>query len=100
MKTNNSLRRVIVDYKKLTPKILAMLVNKYPDGYDDNHIITFKNSKSEVVEAVEVTTKDTMYLVKVSSRLAVTMANYAEDDYASFEANTPETAQPPEDLEA
>lgn len=100
MKANNPLKRVIVDYKKLTPKILAMLVDKYPDGYDDKHIITFKNSKNEVIEAVEVTTKDTKYLVKVSSRLAVTMANYDEDDYEDYEANTSDASQAPEDFEA
>jgi len=26
------LKRVIVDFKKLTPEILSLLVEKYPDG--------------------------------------------------------------------
>ncbi len=98
-KRDQHLKRVIVDFKKLTPEILAMLVEKYPDGYDDDHIITFKNIKNEVIEAVEVTTTDTKYLVKVSSRLAVTLANYDEDDYEDFDSNNPEAVQPPEDLE-
>ncbi|MCT8340348.1 hypothetical protein MG296_09805 [Flavobacteriaceae bacterium TK19130] len=75
------MKRIIVDYKKLTPEILGMLVEKYPDGYDDDQIITFKNAKNETVEAVEVRTEDTIYLVKVSSRLESTMANFEEDDY-------------------
>ena len=95
----DNLKRVIVDFKKLTPEILAMLVEKYPDGYDDNHIIIFKNAKNEVIEAVEVTTDDTKYLVKVSSTLAVTMANYDEDQYEAFEADDPDAVKPPEDLE-
>ena len=49
----DNLKRVIVDFKKLTPEILALLVEKYPDGYDDNHIISFRNAKNEIVEAVE-----------------------------------------------
>ena len=97
MKDNK--KRVIVDFKKLTPEILALLVERYPDGYDDAHIISFKNSKSELIEAVEVTTEDTKYLVKVSSTLAVTMANYDEDDYEDFEDDDPEAVKPPEDLE-
>ena len=49
------MKRVIVDYRKLTPRnTLALLVEKYPDGYDDDHVITFKNAKNETVEAVEV----------------------------------------------
>ena len=90
------LKRVIVDFKKLTPEILAMLVEKYPDGYDDDHIITFRNAKNEVVDAVEVTTEDTKYLVKVSTKLAVTMENYDEDDYEDFEDDDPEAVQDPE----
>jgi len=95
----DNLKRVLVDFKKLTPEILALLVEKYPDGYDDRHIISFKNSKNELIEAVEVTTEDTKYLVKVSSTLAVTMANYDEDAYEDFEADDADAVQPPEDLE-
>ena len=43
------MKRVIVDFKKLTPEILGMLVDKYPDGYDDDHIIKFKNAKKEAL---------------------------------------------------
>lgn len=98
-KKDQHLKRVIVDFKKLTPEILALLVEKYPDGYDDDHVITFRNLKNEVVEAVEVTTEDTKYLVKVSTKLAVTMENYDEDDYEDFDDDDPEAVQPPEDLE-
>ncbi|MDC7993617.1 hypothetical protein [Altibacter sp. HG106] len=83
------MKRIIVDYKKLTPEILSLLVEKYPDGYDDDHIIVFKNAKNETVEAVEVRTEDTVYLVKVSSRLESTMANFDEDDYDSDDYNEP-----------
>ena len=75
------MKRTIVDFKKLTPEILSLLVDKYPDGYDDGNVITFKNSQNETIEAVEVRTDDTIYLVKVSSRLETSMANFDEDDY-------------------
>jgi hypothetical protein len=75
------MKRVIVDYNKLTAEILAMLVEKYPEGYTDADVIRFKNAKNETVEALEVRTDDTIYLVKVSTRLADTMENYDEDDY-------------------
>ena len=97
-KTNQHLKRVIVDFKKLTPEILALLVEKYPEGYDDDHIITFKNAKNEVVDAVEVTTEDTKYLVKVSTKLEITMENYDEDDYEDYDDDDPDAVQPPEDL--
>ncbi len=83
------MKRIIVDYKKLTPEILALLVEKYPDGYDDDQVISFKNAKNETVDAVEVRTDDTVYLVKVSTRLENTMANFDEDDYDDSEYNDP-----------
>lgn len=92
----DNLKRVIVDFKKLTPEILALLVEKYPDGYDDDNIITFKNANNEIVEAVEVTTSDTKYLVKVSTKLQMTMENYDEDDYEDFDDNDPDAVQDPE----
>ncbi|WP_322549888.1 DNA primase [Flavobacterium psychraquaticum] len=74
------MKRVIVDYAKLTNEILALLVEKFPDSYDDSDIIRFKNAKNETIEAVEVRTDDTIYLVKVSTKLADRIENYDEDD--------------------
>jgi len=83
------MKRVIVDFKKLTPEILSLLVEKYPFGYDDDDIITFKNLKGELVEAVEVKKGDDIYLVKVSSKLVNSMANFDEDDYDADDFNEP-----------
>ena len=95
----DNLKRVIVDFKKLTPEILSLLVEKYPDGYDDENIITFKNANNEIVEAVEVTTSDTKYLVKVSTKLQVTMENYDEDDYEDFDDDDPEAPEMDESMD-
>jgi len=74
------MKRVIVDYAKLTNEILNLLVEKFPDGYDDSDIIRFRNAKNELIEAVEVRTEDTIYLVKVSTKLADRIGNYEDDD--------------------
>ncbi|MCK0155901.1 hypothetical protein MWU65_01840 [Cellulophaga sp. F20128] len=94
----DNLKRVIVDFKKLAPDVLKLLVERYPAGYGDRDIISFKNSKRETIEAVEVITKDTKYLVKISAKLEYTMANYDEDDYEDFNDDDPE-AIPDIDLE-
>ncbi|HEU4496952.1 MAG TPA: DNA primase [Flavobacterium sp.] len=74
------MKRIIVDYSKLTNEILTLLVEKFPDGYDDSNIIRFRNAKNELIEAVEVRTEDTIYLVKVSTKLASRIENFDEDD--------------------
>ncbi|GAA0872130.1 hypothetical protein GCM10009117_12770 [Gangjinia marincola] len=78
MKSN--LKRVIVDFKKLDNDILDLLVEKYPDGYEDRDIITFRNAQNEVVECVEVKTEDTLYLVKISKRLVAAMEDHDLDE--------------------
>ena len=77
------MRRIIVDYAKLTGDILNLLVDKFPEGYDDSDIIRFRNAQNELIEAVEVKTEDTIYLVKVSTKLASRMEKYDEEDIDS-----------------
>lgn len=74
------MKRIIVDYNKLTTNILDLLVEKYPDGYGYNDIIKFQNSKAETISAVEVRTNDTIYLVKISQELEKTMDDYIDDE--------------------
>jgi len=82
------MKRVIVDYAKLTHEILNLLVEKFPDGYDDSDVIRFRNAKNELIEAVEVRTEDTIYLVKISTKLADRIENYDEDDDIDVDVDT------------
>lgn len=84
------MKNVIVDYKKLTPEMVSLLVEKYPAGYGDEDIITFKNHKNETIEAVEVLTEDTKYLVKISKRLSAQMDAFDLDDYDEKSMDDPD----------
>lgn len=75
------MKRIIVDYKKLTPQLLKLLTEKFPDGYSDKDIITFDNHRNETIEAVQITTDDAIYLVKVSCKLHYTMTNFDSGDF-------------------
>ena len=46
----------------------------------NKQIISFRNAQNEVIEAVEVKTEDTAYLVKIGKRLVQAMEDFAEDD--------------------
>jgi polygalacturonase len=94
------MKRVIVDYKKLTQEIVDLLVEKYPDGYKNKDIITFRNAKNEMIEAVQVDTEDTIFLVKVSQRLLDTIEDYdADEDYDQDEDDSSENEEPIEEME-
>jgi hypothetical protein len=78
------MKNIIVDYKKLTPEILNLLVEKFPDGYGIRDIIKFTNHKGQYIEAVEVSTEDTKYLVKISDELVDSMEAHEEDEDDGF----------------
>lgn len=73
------MRKAIIDYKKVTPEILQLLQERYPGGYRDRDIIIFDDHHNNTIEAVEVQTTDTIYLVKVSSKLHYTMTNISAE---------------------
>jgi len=72
--------RKILDYSKINEDILDLLVQKYPYGYDEDDIITFRNINNELIEAIEIKTEDTIYLVKVGKRLVQAMEDFNDDD--------------------
>lgn len=76
----NDKKKIIVDFKKLNSNVLDLLVDTYPDGYDDDDIITYRNSLGEIVECVRVSSDDTIYLVKVSKRLLNAMEDHSSED--------------------
>ena len=52
------MKRLIVDYKKLTKDILDLLVSQYPYGFDDeDDIIEFTSASGEIVKAVRLMQK-------------------------------------------
>ena len=64
------MKRIIVDYKKLNKDILDLLVTQYPYGFDEeDDIIEFALASGEIVKAVKVNSEDTIYLVKIGSKL-------------------------------
>lgn len=87
------MKRIIIDYKKLTPELASALLERYPQGYGDEDIIAFKNARGEWVEAVELPTPDALYLVKIGQHLTYLMSHF---DAAEAEA---EDQAPMDDLE-
>ena len=72
------MRRAIIDYKKLDKDLAALLIDSYPHGYGDDDIILLKKPNGELIEAVEIRTEDTIFLVKISKSLSNFIANFEE----------------------
>ncbi len=82
--------RRLIDYKKLDHALGSLLLDTYPYGYGDEDIISFKNMNGEVIEAVELRTEDTLFLVKISKSLSNFIANFEENIEKELESKTPE----------
>ena len=70
------MKRLIIDSKKMTPEILALVKEKYPEGYYEDDIIVFKNHKNETIEAIQVESEDAVYLIKIGKYLSVGLENF------------------------
>lgn len=81
------MKRIIIDYQKLTNEILDLLVAKYPDGYHNMDIISLYDKNKNRIDAIEVRGEDAIYLVKVSNRLANTMEEHNEEEAVEADDN-------------
>ncbi|WP_299799476.1 hypothetical protein [uncultured Maribacter sp.] len=90
--------RRLIDYRKLDHQLAALLIETYPHGYGDEDIICFKNIKGDYVEAVELKTAETLYLVKISKSLSNFIANFEENIEKELTPKTPEEVMQSEDM--
>lgn len=72
--------RRIVDFAKLTDEVLSLLVEKFPEGIDEDEIFSIQNAKGELIRVVEVRDEENIFLVKVSSRMEAAMEDFEEED--------------------
>lgn len=90
--------RRLIDYRKLDHQLAALLIETYPYGYGDEDIISFKNIQGDYVEAVQIKTADTLYLVKISKSLSNFIANFEGNLEKEFEPKTPEEVMRSEEM--
>ncbi|MCK5781074.1 MAG: hypothetical protein KAH10_00650 [Flavobacteriales bacterium] len=69
------MKRIIVDFKKMSGKIKRLFRTQYPDGYDTRDLIEFRNHRNELIKAVEVKDKDkdTTFLVKLATTQGISV---------------------------
>ena len=73
-------QRLIVDYKNITPEQLQILTDKYPEGFDPDDMIVYKNSEGKTVRTIPLETETTKYLFKVSIELERRAQAFLDDE--------------------
>jgi hypothetical protein len=79
------MKRVIVDINKVNNTVLNLLMERFPNGYRSYDILRFKNAKNETLEAIEIKTDDTIYLIKIGKKLNKVIEEYQEEYQDDFE---------------
>jgi hypothetical protein len=61
------MKRLIVDFKKLTLEQRRAFSELYADGYGDNELISFTTGTGVKMQCLPLNIEDTSYLVKIGS---------------------------------
>lgn len=75
------MKRIIKDYQSITQDQLKLIESQYPEGFDEDNIISFTTPKGDYIRALEVKTDDTVYLIKMSEKMLAKIDDYTDDDF-------------------
>ena len=77
------MKRIITSFEKLDDKQIELFKTQYPDGYSSQDIISFKNLKGIEIKTIQISSNDTIYLVKLNEKLINRI--YNDDDESNEE---------------
>ncbi|MDD2197584.1 MAG: hypothetical protein PHE03_12765 [Bacteroidales bacterium] len=61
-------KKLVISYKNLSPELLMLIKNKYPNGYSD-HVIKVTKPNNDFFHAITIDTEEASYLVKVNVKI-------------------------------
>jgi preprotein translocase subunit Sec63 len=65
------IKRVIKDYKTLASEHIDLINAHYPNGFENENLVSFVTPKGQFIKALEVRTADTIYLFKIDKNMKV-----------------------------
>ena len=98
-----SLKRIIKDYKTISQEHIDLINRHFPNGFENEHLISFTTPKGEFIKALEIRTDDAIYLFKVDKNMKVDdeenqeNENLSMNDFDSFKGNDEEETESEEE---
>lgn len=74
------MKRVIKDYNSITQEHIDLINKHYPDGFENDDLISFVTPKGQFIKALEVRTEDTIYLFKIEKNMKVAEEEDQDED--------------------
>ncbi len=65
------LKRVIKDYNTLGQEHIDLINEHFPNGFENDNLVSFVTPKGQFIKALEVRTDDTIYLFKIEKNMKV-----------------------------
>lgn len=65
------MKRVIKDYNTLSQEHIDLITEKYPNGFENEDLVSFVTPKGAFIKALEIRTDDTIYLFKIDKNMQV-----------------------------
>ncbi|MDD2277451.1 MAG: hypothetical protein PHD06_00595 [Bacteroidales bacterium] len=61
-------KKLVINYKNLSPELLLLIKKKFPNGYSD-HVVKVTKPNNEFFHAFTLDTEEASYLVKVNVKI-------------------------------
>ena len=78
------IKRVIKDYNTLTQEHVDLINEHYPNGFENENLVSFVTPKGQFIKALEVRTDDTIYLFKIDKNMKVDDEENQENEGAAM----------------
>lgn len=78
------LKRIIKDYKTLNQEHIDLINEHYPNGFENDNLISFVTPKGQFIKALEIKTEDTIYLFKIDKNMEVDDEENSENENLSM----------------
>ncbi len=79
-----ALKRIIKDYKTLNQEHIDLINEHYPNGFENDNLISFVTPKGQFIKALEIRTDDTIYLFKIDKNMEVDDEENSENENLSM----------------
>lgn len=76
------MKRIIKDYKSITPQQLDLIAQEYPEGFALDDLITFKKPDGDSFRGLEIRTEEAIYLFKIDTRMLEVIDDHTDDEFA------------------
>jgi hypothetical protein len=75
-----AIKRIIKDYKTLGQEHIDLINEHYPNGFENENLISFVTPKGQFIKALEIRTEDTIYLFKIDKNMEVDQEEGNDND--------------------